>query len=382
MAGRRQAWMIVLAGMAALGLSMGVGRFAYTALLPAMQREGLGTALAGVIAGLNLFGYMVGALACGKLSERLREPVFAVAVVVSVLTTMGMAVTTNEWWWLALRAIAGPCSAFVMVLGAGLVMDRLVGLGRADLSGLAFAGIGLGVACSGLVAATGGREMSALTGWLILGGVAAVLALPALRGLLGPVHHVSGAAAPTGRGGPSLLALTAAYSCQGLGYSISATFLVAVVARGASPELAGWAWMAAGLAAVPSALVWRAMAKRHGAAAALATAQLVQGVGMVLPVLSDGAVPAFLSAITFGGTFVAIVALALAEARRLGGVPAIGRVTALYGIGQAIAPVVAGWVAQTTGTFSHSLLAGAAIVSLGAAILAPSWIRGRQACLT
>src|SRR5512137_2104454 len=104
-----------LAGAMALALAMGIGRFAYTALLPAVQ-AGLGfdDATAGAIASVNLLGYLLGALLARGLT---------VGLAGSVLTTAGVAFAATAPAWLALRLASGVASGFVFVLVSAAVLE-------------------------------------------------------------------------------------------------------------------------------------------------------------------------------------------------------------------------------------------------------------------
>lgn len=367
------AWTIVAAAMAALGLAIGIGRFAYTALLPAMQAEGLGDGRAGLIAGVNFLAYLIGSWAAGRTPVPWRVPVFRISVLVSVATTAAMAAGSVLAGWLVLRGLAGLASAGVMVLGAVLLLDRLGAQGRPDLGGLAFSGIGFGIALCGLVPALAGAGLDRAEGWAIAGALAAALAVPAWAlarrvPVPAPTHRQTRA----GHRDATLIRLTLAYGLEGFGYAVAATFLVAVIARGTgSVTLAGWAWVVAGVAAIPAGAFWQAVADRRGALTALALAHLVQAAGMVLPVLSTGPVAAMVAAVTLGGTFIAIVGMALTEARRRAGAAAIGTITVVFGIGQALGPLTAGWTAEARGGFDLPLLGAAGAVLLGAALLAP-----------
>ena len=170
-----------------------------------------------------------------------------------------------------------------------------------------------------------------------------------------------------------LLLLFAAYFMEGLGYIVTGTFLVAIVNQ--MPGLAtfgGATWIVVGVAAIPSSILWAMLGGRIGYARALALAYAAQACGILLP-LAGGAGAAVASALIFGGTFLGISALTLALAGHLAPHTAarmIGSLTAVYGLGQVIGPVVAGIVATRAGDFGPALLAAAAIVLLGGALMA------------
>jgi len=141
------------------------------------------------------------------------------------------------------------------------------------------------------------------------------------------------------------------------------------------PALGGAAellWIAVGLAGVPSSVLWIRAAQRWGAPAALIAAHLVQAAGIVLPVFFDSLWVALLAAVCFGGTLMGITAVAVSFGGRISAQPArmIGLLTAAFGLGQMIGPVIGGWLAERQGGFDGSLVLAAGAVVLGALLLA------------
>lgn len=365
MNGNRAAWTATAAGFCALVAALGIGRFGYTALLPAMRAEGLSDAAAGMVAAANLFGYMVASWAAGRTPAAWWRRGLVVALAVSAISTLGMA-QIGFWPWLLWRAVGGVASAAAMVLAVGLMLESLAVTGHTDRTGYAFCGTGVGIALSGLVAL---GVADAAAAWLWLGGLAALAALPALIPAFATTPLAAPQVAAERRRDPAANVLALAYVLEGLGYSVAGTFLVAVVARAGGIALAGWSWCLAGLAAIPAYVIWRAVSLRFGIWQALGLAHLIQAAAIALPALSGSAPAALLSALGFGGTFLAISALTVAEGRRLGGIPEIGRLTAIFGVGQALGPLIAGWIAERQGSFALPLLLAAACVLAGGVVL-------------
>lgn len=362
-----------LGGALALAAAMGISRFAYTALLPVTQRAlGAGDDAAGALASANLLGYLAGVLAARQLVARpWRGAALRAALAATVLTTAAGAFTTSVVAWGAIRAAAGLASGVVFVLASAAALEA-----APARAGLLFTGVGIGIALSGVVAALSPPGAGLGPPWLVLAGIAALLVVGPWRLLATrPVAAPAGAAAlPAAEPQVRFGRLAAAYFFEGLGYIVSGTFAVAAVRRTPGLEpLAAWTWVLTGLAAAPSAVVWSRLGARHGARATLAVAYLVQAVGMALPSLSRSPAAALAGAALFGGTFMGITTLALNAGRALA--PAapgrvIATLTAVYGVGQILGPLLAGALSQRLGDPRPGVLAAAGAVALGGVLLA------------
>ncbi len=371
-------WRLAAGGLLALAVAMGIGRFVYTPILPAMAAGlDLTASQAGLIASANFLGYLLGALAAS--TPRLpgsRRAWLVGALVASALTTGLMGAAAGLPVFLALRFLGGLASAFVMVFASSLVLDRLAGAGRPDLAAVHFAGVGSGIALSTLlVAALSGADWRIL--WLA-SGAAALLAIPAVAAFVPPepgARRGAAATAPLALSRP-LVALIAAYGLFGFGYVITATFLVAIVRE--APELRAVEpviWLAVGLAAAPSIALWNRVAARIGTMPAFALACLLEAVGVALSVLAAGAVAALLAAAFLGGTFVAITAIGLVGARSLSRSDprqVVALMTAAFGAGQIVGPVLAGLMVDRSGSYAGPSLvaAGALVVAAGLSLAA------------
>ena len=367
---------ILVAGAAALALAMGIGRFAYTPVLPAMQEAtGFGAATAGWIAGWNYLGYLLGALAASVVAARKsRNALLFACIAASIVTTGAMGATTDVVLWCALRFASGLASAGVLVISSAIVLEVLARASRPQLMGVHFSGVGTGIALSGIVVALGVGTLDWRSLWFALAGVSVALALCTLP--LAQRHRPKGTspqpAAAVKERFPGAL-LIASYFLEGLGYVVTGTFLVAIAKQ--MPGIGGAAetlWIAVGLAGAPSTLLWSRAAARWGAPAALIAAHLVQAAGIVLPVFFDSLWVALVAAVFFGGTFMGITAVIVGFGGRISAQPArmIGLLTAAFGLGQMIGPVIAGWLAERQGGFDGSLALAAGAVVLGALLIA------------
>lgn len=370
---------LILGGFIALASAMGIGRFVYTPILPEMVADlGLSASAAGLIASANFAGYLLGALAAAL-------PLFTAAprrwmlagLVLSALSTGGMALVASLPAFVMLRFVGGFASAYVLIFSSSLMMERLAEINKASLAGYQFAGVGTGIALSAVLV----ERLAAFGfGWTWQWIASALLSLAACAGvglLIGPAPQRAHArAAAGGRGGLNLplLALVLSYGLFGFGYVITATFLVQLVRTNAAiAPIEPVIWVIVGVAAIPSVAIWSAFGRRIGPAQGYALACLVEAAGVLASVLWISPPGAILAAILLGGTIVGITVLGFVVARRLasGNVARlIALMTAAFGVGQIVGPVFAGWVNDLTGSFLWPSVAAAGALAVGAALVA------------
>lgn len=369
---RLQAWQVLLGGICALVLTIGLARFAYTPLLPQMQAQaGLGLADGGLLAAINYAGYMSGALLAASIESPVwRQRLYSWALPLALLITALMGWSTSFGMWAASRYLGGLCGAAGMLLGSGLVQGWLIRCGHRPELGLYFIGLGLGI----VVSALGAMGMTgAGLGWaaqwqgFALLGLAFLLPAWWWRPPVPPPAVRASAGAASSRRWMALMVV--AYFCAGWGFVINATFTVAIVER--QPLLAGqgpWAWLLVGLAATPAVFGWDRIARRLGDVGALLLAFGLQIVGVLLPVLADGLAAALLGALLYGATFIGIVSLTLAlVGRRSPANPgkAMARLTLSYGVAQISAPALTGRMVEASGSFQAALWLTAAVMAAG-----------------
>jgi predicted MFS family arabinose efflux permease len=365
---RGSAGVVALAGLVALAVAMGIGRFAFTPILPMMQEDaGISIAMGGWLASANYVGYLLGALSVIALPIRATTAIRAGLVAIG-LSTVAMGLDDHVAGWVALRAIAGVASAWVLVYVSSWCLERLGSLGRPGLSNTVFAGVGAGIAlagvlCLGLMYA---RIGSAAT-WIALGVIALVLSLgvwPVFAGDTDP------AVAPTARAvtwDRESIRLVLCYGAFGFGYIIPATFLP-VMARQVivDPIVFGWSWPLFGAAAMGSTLAVAALRSRLSNRRLWVASHLVMALGVVLPVVWSGIVAIMLAALFVGGTFMVITMTGMQEARSVAGAQATGLMAALtsaFALGQIVGPLLVSYVAAAGGTFAMALsIACAALV--------------------
>lgn len=375
MSQRLATWKLLCAGISSLMLVMGIARFALTPLLPAMQSAtGLGDDGAGFLAAANYAGYLSGAL----FASRLRDPhkklfYFRLGIIFAVLTTAGMAISDHVIIWSVLRYFGGLTSAAGMVIGTALVLDHLKQRHRPDFIGIHFSGVGLGVVLSGTVLTLIEPIMSWDQGWLLVGVIGLLLALPCLLWM--NVHNLQ--TAPSAHANAismkskPIIYLLISYGFAGATFSIGTTFIISIMAQ--SPSLSdsrNLAWILLGVALAPSCYFWMRSAVKLGDFRTLTFAYLLQAIGCALPVLWPSTASALIGGFLFGACFMGIVTVVLALGGKLSPhnpSALIGILVVSYGVGQIVGPVLAGIAMEKTG-FSELGLWSAAACSLASIV--------------
>ena len=379
----RQRSRLLLGGFLALAVGMGIGRFFYTPLLPLMQRGvGFGSDVAGLIASVNFVGYLIGALVAVLIPKGPpRLLFFRLALIASIGTTFATGLTDWLPAWLVLRGIAGIASAFVFLFAAGIVAEALTAAGETARVGWLFGGVGIGIALSGLIVRIAGPFLDWSELWMAAGGVCALL-VPFIFANVkdAPVspNLVQQAIARRVPRALPLVPLLINYTCEGFGYSIMATFVVALVkARPGMEAVGDWVWVVVGLTGLPSTIFWSWVAERIGFSLALALAYVAQLAGILLPIVTGSAAAAILSAVFFGGTFMAITALVLALGRSAAKGHGFAILTAGFGLGQILGPLAAGYLAVGRANFDQALLVSAGVIVIGLLFLALAVMQAR-----
>lgn len=370
-------WQVIAAGICALVLTVGLARFAYTPLLPLMREDaGLSAAQGGWLATFNYLGYLLGTLLAARVGDMQQKfRFYRIGLVLAVAATALMGVTTQPWAWSLLRLVAGLSSTAGLLLASGLVLNWLLAHQHRPRLGLHFAGLGLGIVVSGTATGLLAGHAGSSAQWIWLGLLGLLFLVPAWAWMPRPAPisagHAVQAPPPPSRRWRQLL--IAAYFCAGVGFVVSATFIVAILEQTAAFRGHGSAvWVLVGLAAVPSTFAWDRIAARLGLIRALVVAFALQAISFVLPLLDDGLAAGLGSALLFGLTFAGIVSLTLTVVGRHyphNPAKAMATLTLSYGVAQILAPALAGILARSSGSYQASLLLAAIFMAIGIALL-------------
>ena len=361
-----------------LGLSVaagnGLARFAYALVLPAMRDDlHWSYAEAGWLGTANAIGYVLGAVSGYMLLRRLRpSQLFALGLVLTFTALLLTGLRAEHAWLSATRMAAGVGTAWAFACGGALVAARYQGHPdlRGTATGIFFAGGGIGIALAGvcvnpLLAQLGSSGWP--TAWLVLGTLATLASIWPIR----EARRIGGSANATSnepmdlRGlAPSLLS----YFLVACGYIVYMTFIFAWMGdQKLSWQFGTAVWLTLGAAAALSPFVWRRALDSWHPSVTLAASCAAMLLGTLLPIVSASTVSVLLSAACFGvSIFIAPSAVAVLVRKTMApGQWAKGMIfyTVLFAVGQAIGPVLSGWVADRS-SLDASMVFAAALLGL------------------
>ena len=348
-----------------LGLSvgplvgLGLARFAYALLLPAMRTSlDWSYVQAGAMNAANAAGYLLGAVAAAPLAARFGERrLFCAGVFGTAIALFGCGTVTNLSTLLLLRVGAGAFGALSFVLGASLATEAGSGSSRdrqAFFISIYFAGAGLGIALSSMIVPIALSAGASGWRWSWIGfGVTSILlgflATPAVRYRCPsePMQQMrQGTLQRT-----SLSPLLVAYTLFGAGYIAYMTFIVAFLREeNFDPTIISAFWVMLGTASVAAGFFWGRVfsSMRGGRPMALVLAMNV--CGAAAPLVTRTTIGVLVSAALFGASLMAVPSAVTAFIRKSrllkDWIATFGRFTVLFGLGQCAGPLLAGYLSD------------------------------------
>ncbi|MGB5918817.1 YbfB/YjiJ family MFS transporter [Arcobacter sp.] len=369
---------IILAGILALIIGVGVARFVFTSLLPPMLEDYLTVSFAGILASVNYAGYLAGSIFAVFIKDiYAKVKFFRLGMIISILTTLVLATTHNETLWLISRVIAGFGAAMALVVGSAIVMYKLKIDNKTKAMGIHFSGIGFSILVTDLIV----RAVFYFHGtwqdaWLVLTIFAFFASFYSMYVLsFGKridanvvKHHFD-----IKLFSPFVILLIIAYFCEGVGFVVQATFIPDII--NSLEGLKGYGnltWTLVGLAGIPSCIIWMNLAHKYGSVNIIIIAMLLQVVGILISALTNNLYLNLLSGVLYGGTFIGLVALFMNLGGKLSGanpVVLMGALTTAYGVGQVLAPLYSVALIEKFGNYDYALYLTAFIVFSGVALL-------------
>ncbi|MBI3528437.1 MAG: YbfB/YjiJ family MFS transporter [Betaproteobacteria bacterium] len=370
---RLSAVRLAFSGMLALAIAIGVGRFAFTPILPMMQKDhGLTLRIAGLLASTNYVGYFIGALSAIWIRAA-TVTVVRFSVVTVALLTGAMGLTHHPFAWLLLRGLAGLVSAWILVFASAYILEQLATLGRRRLGGVVFGGVGFGTALTGASCLLFlNLSWSADQAWIAVGVIALALAFSCWPGYR---EATQTRAATKADASPLRLRthmlVVVCYGIFGFGYIIPGTFLPAMAKQSIpDPAVFGWAWPIFGSAALISTLMAGWLSAHLPNRLIWASSHVVMAIGVAMPVLLPGMAGIVISACCVGGTFMVATMTGMQEARVLAPDHAshlMAAMTAAFGMGQIFGPLLVSLMGDLQNGM-NALLLGASALLLGSAV--------------
>ncbi|WP_235937704.1 YbfB/YjiJ family MFS transporter [Marinobacter caseinilyticus] len=369
---------VLVASVISVVVMVGVARFSYTPMIPEMvEALGLSKSVVGMLATVNYAGYLTGALLITRISSLdLKVKLYQLGLVVAVVSTVLMGYTTDVWLWFVLRFVSGLSTSAGMLLGAGLLMSWLIKNNQKAELGVFFSGIGLGIVLTAVVAQLIKDAFTWDQQWVVYGLVALVLLVPAWRWM--PDYRACTLPRTGGKDAPEersrfIRILQLAYFCAGVGYVVTATFLVAIAESMPALSGHGWLiWLIAGLAATPACWLWDVFSRRWGQWLALYLAYTLNAVSILMLILNTSMASVMLSAVIYGASFIGIVSMMLAMVGRVfpeNPSRPMSRLTFSYGTAQMLAPAVVGYLADVEGNYTNGLWLTLVVMALGVVVL-------------
>ena len=369
---------ILLAGIIALIIGVGVARFVFTSLLPPMLEDYLTISFAGVLASINYVGYLSGSIFSVFIKDiNTKVKFFRFGMFLCFITTLMLGVTTSETIWIISRVLAGFGAAMALVVGSAIVMNKLNIQNKTKAMGIHFSGIGFSILISDLIV----RIVFYFNGtwqfaWVVLAIFAFVMSFYSMYILSydnevkqnSVKHHIDKKLFS-----PFVIILIMAYFCEGVGMVVQGTFLPDIINSLKGLEGFGsFTWTLVGLAGIPSCIIWMMLAHKYGSVNIIILAMFLQVIGILISALTNNIYLNLFSGILYGGTFIGLVALFMNLGGKLAGnnpVMLMGALTTAYGIGQVVAPLYSVALIEHFKTYDYTLYVTAFIVSGGIALL-------------
>ena len=357
----------------ALMMAMGIGRFALTPQLPHLLSEGqIDLTAAGLIAAANYLGYLLGAVDAmfahrpQQVQRRLHGGLW-----LCVVLTLASFWANGFWAHLLLRFGTGVASAWVLVMITALSQPLAAAAGRPRLGALVFAGPGLGIFLTGLLALFSHLlNQTSATLWLIYAGVALLMLLAIVRILPQPGVHTPVATLNVNHSNRGIPRLAVVYALYGVGYIIPATFLSQMAnAQFHGQWQADLFWPCFGLGAAIGVLLVSLRRHDPNTTRHWLTATLwLQALGVFACLLGSGYGLA-LGVTLCGMPFLACMQLVMQRSRELAPHSTqrnAGLLTACFAVGQLSGPLLAALSSHFSGGLQPALvIAGSGLLIAG-----------------
>ncbi|WP_215848676.1 YbfB/YjiJ family MFS transporter [Candidatus Pantoea bituminis] len=365
----------MLTGLLTLVTVMGIGRFSLTPQIPVMMNDGyLTLSSAGILAAMNYIGYLVGAIHVSRIKHSHAQYLKA-GIMATVLVTLLSGTTGSFAIQCLFRLIAGVGGAWALIIVTAWTQMTLAGNNAPRLSAAVFTGPGVGIMLSGILAwlmATYHFHSSA--SWYVYGAVALIVSLLISRNLPAEFGAAKSQVTHHEPISANLKKLVVIYALAGFGYILPATFL-SQMAHSAFPDgnQAAFFWPLFGLSAVAGVALIILFSARFNTQVSLATAMILQGLGVAAAVVVHNAAGLLISTILTGLGFLSIMQLTMRFAREISSgsvAKTVGILTSGYATGQLVGPLVSSASVALFGSLNEAIvLAALCLIAGGCSVM-------------
>ena len=359
-------------------VGLGIGRFAYSLVLPDM-RDSLGWSYsaAGFMNTINAVGYLAGALIASKLIKRFGLSAAVRWGTLACVVSLALCAMSGNFVILSFARLLGGVGAAIAFVASG-ALAAMIAQSRPEranfLLSLFYAGPGLGILSSGLIAPFVLRAFGPGSWWIVWWAMTLLAVAMTIPLLLAPIDtktDIADAATPTKFAIWPVLIYLAGYFLFGAGYIAYMTFMIAYVRDAGGGAVAQSAfWCLIGASAFVTPWVWRGVLARNSGGVSTAIILGVNATGAALPLFGHSTAWLAASALVFGVSFFAVVGSTTAFVRfnypPAAWPTAIAAMTIAFGVGQTLGPTATGAITDALGSLSYALNAGAAMLALAA----------------
>ncbi len=358
-------------------VGLGIGRFAYALVLPDMRDTlGWSYSAAGFMNTINAVGYLAGALIASKLIQRFGLSTAVRWGTLACVLSLALCAMSGHFMVLSFARLLAGLGAAVAFVASG-ALAATIAQSRPEranfLLSLFYAGPGLGILASGLIAPFVLQAFGPGSWWIVWWAMTLLSIAMTVPLLLAPFDAGAGPAGAVSTKiaiRPLLIYLTG-YFLFGAGYIAYMTFMIAYVRDGGGGAPAQSAfWCLIGVSAFATPWVWRRVLARNSGGGSTAIIQGVNAIGAALPLFGHSPLLLAISALVFGVAFFAVVGSTTAFVRfnypPAEWPTAIAVLTIAFGIGQILGPIVTGAITDAFGSLSYALNVSAAMLAVGA----------------
>ena len=365
---------LALVGIGVVAITGGLGRFAYTPIIPYMQTTlNISSADIGLLASSNYLGYLIGSIIplVYSFANKQRLTLY-LSVFVSIIT-LGLMGTTGEFYIFSLlRFFQGISGAIGLVIATNLIFSQITDTGRIDLRLAHISGFGVGMFLSAIaIWICSMFELQWNYQWFVIAILCLILTIPII---FSPLEKGSEASidpsSHSNRLSLGFVGISVGYFFFGFGYIIFGTFIAALAVNTPALEnIQHASWIVVGVSAMPAIFVWQAISKFTGNHISLALSCFTCSAGILTLYFFDGVGASLFACLAYGIGVIGIVGLVLMEGkiRHSGSIKfAVAFLTTTFSIGQITGPYISGLMIDFFGDYENAmLLSGCSLLMAG-----------------